>query len=371
MPVYITEDHFERAMPLIRASMLRLSPGQGSFFKPEMVLDVLPKMLNTLTVLLCDKGVHASERVAEVFCQLHRLFIALAHRYPAIQAEADRRIQSFLAADENRTKARLPNLGHFLWLLAVSDKYKWRHVAQHYFMEAMDRNVLWTCRKFPDLANVPSAPDAADLPADMPRLEKTLSGCTVSLRLAMFHAYFLTRFTAGTTDDMADRYDRFFGCASHVEKRAFREAAAGILAADTWPKVFARLYLACPTPQKLTALLRNAVRRSLKKRYHTAGMDFTAVQASGVSRILLKGESISAPPNMNTVIFEDAWHWDVASGTQFLDATVFLYKDAALLEWADFAKVTAVRRCYLCALVLIGGRTEQGRRDPFGRRDEL
>lgn len=124
MPVYITEDHFERAMPMIRATVLRMCPGQGSFFKPEMVLDVLPKMLNTLTVLVCDKGVHASERVAEVFCQLHRLFIALAHRYPAIQTEADRRIQNFLVADENRTKARLPNLGNFLWLTAVSDKVR-------------------------------------------------------------------------------------------------------------------------------------------------------------------------------------------------------------------------------------------------------
>jgi hypothetical protein len=44
------------------------------------------------------------------------------------------------------------------------------------------------------------------------------------------------------------------------------------------------------------------------------GMDFSRVQARGVSKILLKGQRYTAPPNMKTVSMEERWRWTHASG---------------------------------------------------------
>jgi hypothetical protein len=80
LPIYISEDHFQRALPYIKVplppkyprltfqkTMVKLCPHfRSSIFVPEMALDVISKLMNTMVVLLCDHGVAASAKVPRV-----------------------------------------------------------------------------------------------------------------------------------------------------------------------------------------------------------------------------------------------------------------------------------------------------------------
>lgn len=82
LPLYINQEHFERGLPLLMHTARTLCPDMKSYtFKPEMVLSFMPKLLNTMVVLLSGKGISASDRACDGFCSIHRLFIALCDRF--------------------------------------------------------------------------------------------------------------------------------------------------------------------------------------------------------------------------------------------------------------------------------------------------
>ena len=61
-----------------------------------------------------------------------------------------------------------------------------------------------------------------------------------------------------------------------------------VLEVKSWPAFFMAIGLQCPSKQSLTAWLRQCWKNSLAKKYHEKGMDFSKIQKSGVSKILLK-----------------------------------------------------------------------------------
>lgn len=67
-------------------------------------------------------------------------------------------------------------------------------------------------------------------------------------------------------------------------------------------------------------------------------MDFSRVQASGVSSILLKGQRYTAPPNMRSIELHDCWRW--AGDLVFLDASCLLLGwDGHFIEAVDWQHV--------------------------------
>lgn len=70
-------------------------------------------------------------------------------------------------------------------------------------------------------------------------------------------------------------------------------------------------------------------------------MDFSRIQASGVSKLLLKGQQYSAPPNMNRIHVLDKWRF--AGYTPFLDATMFLLaKGGRIIDTVDFSHTRSI-----------------------------
>jgi stress response protein SCP2 len=135
--------------------------------------------------------------------------------------------------------------------------------------------------------------------------------------------------------DVAAGYDLFFGRCPLYQRRRFAGLVEQVLQVDTFPKFFQACGLSCPPKDVFVIRLREAVRASLKKCYHTQRTDFTRVQASGVSKILLKGESFTAPPTLRRVHLEDTWLFArqrAGGGMDYLDATCMLYRGSGCLE---------------------------------------
>ena len=148
LPLYFSKEHFQRALPFIRKTIFRLcSPpakGHSRQFEPLMVLDVLPKIVNTFAVLLADEGISASRKSFDGLLRMHRLFLALAQEYPTIKKEALTRLQNFVANEKYRIKTACPSLGSVLPLLMVVDEqdFNWRRLGPHFVGETLDRGVL-------------------------------------------------------------------------------------------------------------------------------------------------------------------------------------------------------------------------------------
>jgi len=73
----------------------------------------------------------------------------------------------------------------------------------------------------------------------------------------------------------------------------------------------------------MTNCLKQAVKNSLHKKYHTKTTDFSRIHASGVSKILLKGESYTCNTNLQRVYLEDVWGFP--EHTLYLDASCALF----------------------------------------------
>ncbi|KAF3911424.1 hypothetical protein ABW20_dc0103970 [Dactylellina cionopaga] len=337
-PMYLTEEHFQRALPDIKEFMVEMCPEYGSrLFTPRMVLDVIPKMMNTLVVLLMDNGEKISSKAIEGYFLLHRLFRAMINEYPQLQREIDERIRRVKDSEEGRTKGALPSLGNFLPLLSVSEKYSWvtPGLSRGIIGEFFDRAVIWTAREHPKIVNVqrfaPKQVEASDRYLGM-----WLDAGQVSRRLMVFHVRLLYSIQQkqGHMDEISTANDLLFGRPPRPVVEKFQGTVQKIMTLSSWPDFFDAMFIRRPTKADLTALLQQAVRNSLRKHYHRAGMDFSKIQASGVSRILLKGQSYSVPPNLKKLEMKESWRWESSGGSGFLDATctVFNFRDEFIDE---------------------------------------
>jgi stress response protein SCP2 len=262
-----------------------------------MVLEVVPKLMNTMVVLLCDKGLEASDRALDGYFLIWRLLRASVEIY-GLEGEVRRQLEAFKAAPANRTKTEVPSLGDFLPLLGAggSPELAWQALAQSVLEETFDRNVLWACRDNPQFAR----PDRNVLGqgADMDRLQATFTSTKVSKRLLMFHALFLELVGKQSSVDL------FFGHPPHHLRQTFKTAVAKILACETWPEFFAACRRPCPGPAALTNILKQAVKNSRWKNYHSDTTNFSRIQASGVSHILKKGETYKVGESVKSVRLE-------------------------------------------------------------------
>ena len=381
LPLFFSEDHFQRALPALKKTFVRLCPDRSTTrFQPDMVLDVLPKMINTFIVLVADEGVAASRKSFEGMTRVHRLFLALCHQFPCIKTEAVRRLRLFASKEAQRSKAAVPSLGNLLPLLMICDQSQvsWRSVSSAYLSENFDRNVLWVCKAHPKLER-PVVESAAE---EEERLQLSLEAMTVSSRLLMFHVYVLQSLCKGTTENRANVYDRFFGqlepedgveskedSDGHLSNPAsadggkeqcqqplamagmaqvkgaaplsfahFRGEVARILAVDTWPAFFAAVFISCPSKPALARLLRKSVANSRRRKYHREGMNFASVQSGGTSKLLAKGQQFTAQAGLRLVVFTDVWGFKADKGNKYLDATCLLYRGKQLAGSVDFSK---------------------------------
>lgn len=402
LPLYISDEHFQRALPHLTRLLPRLAPENfkngttnSASYRPELWIKVLAKILNTSAVLLCDNGVKASDHAIVSFCAVHRLLLALCERYN-LWSHVKSQLDTFLSSPYHRTKSSTPNLGWLLPLLSLSPSHTWQRVAPAVIAEMLDRSVLWICKSDPSLVTnfqvggcsphrrAQQLPPTTASEVDETLLEGAFHGTSISRRLLMFHVAFLQLVACPpgmTLEHVMDSYDSLYGRPGAGLTHRFQTRVKEILAVTNWSDCWRLLGMTQhpthptgadgedgeisvvdpnphnmthhqkgkgsvesvmsqrePSAAELTCMLRKAWWNSLEKGYHRKGMDFSRVHASGVSRILLKGDSHSAPPGMRRMQLVDNWSWPTnLNRTQYLDATCLLYgRNHRFIELLDF-----------------------------------
>ncbi|CAD7955304.1 unnamed protein product [Amoebophrya sp. A25] len=241
-------------------------------------LEVLPKLMNSQVVFLLKGELHHSEKALEGYIGFHHLFLSILDRFPRLQQQVEARIQVFKNVEAARSKKGTPNIGEFLCLLSVSEKFTWDDLSSEILRETLDRNASWAIDPYPQLA-VSCDPTF--------RLEKTFLGSIVSIRLLVFNVWFLRNvvFRYETTEELLEArrerlsfpklrlraYNRSKGVpsAAVLERltrffRAFREGGGGL---ESWAEYFQYLNLAPVSKEELDRLLLDRIVESVRKGY--------------------------------------------------------------------------------------------------------
>jgi len=240
-------------------------------FKPILVFEVLPKIMNSMVVNVSKHKLHASVKALEGYIAFHRLIIYFVQFYPELLEHANTIVRNFIAAGDNRTKQKVPDLGVFLTYLAITD-YQWSDIAKKYMAESFTRHVRWIIQKYPELAK-----ETPDPEIDKNRNAKTLLATVVSQRLLLFQLYFLKhigRPPGKSLDTIAKEYDATFGRPTNEMKQKFLDGVRQIAAVNTWESVFEWVGLECPAPEALATYLRECIPESLRREYHYKPKNF-------------------------------------------------------------------------------------------------
>lgn len=115
-------------------------------------------------------------------------------------------IENFIKSDANRIKDVVPNLAVILMIASVTDKFKFSDVAQAYFAELMDRQILWILLAIPELVNEENGK------IDENKVNIAFKAKTTSFQMMCFNKLFLSevceRFT--TRKKLLEHYEENF-----------------------------------------------------------------------------------------------------------------------------------------------------------------
>ena len=152
LPIYFGKgDNQERFFHFLKKSISMIMTNSTRNFKKEFILEVMPKLIVTIIFHLMDEQKHASIRIIRLFIQIHSIFLFCLREFPELVGEIEKHITKFIKEENLRNKENQPNLGCILAFLTAIDSIKFSDVAEHYFSEQLDRQVLWILKAVPEL----------------------------------------------------------------------------------------------------------------------------------------------------------------------------------------------------------------------------
>jgi len=195
LPVLLDQSHSKRSLPLAQQRLMSIAGyPQNARFDPMVVLTVLPRLLNQMTVSLMkvndNTSLHASEKALLGFTSFHHLLLRLAAEYPAIQERAKFWVQEFMRSPGRRSKLVVHDLGEFLVLLYLCPPGTWDRLASMFLAESFVRNVRWLLDPRHGDSGVLAVLEGDGCVSDY-RMQQTLHASGTSKRLLMFQVFFL------------------------------------------------------------------------------------------------------------------------------------------------------------------------------------
>jgi len=142
LPLYINSTNWNYSKSWGASAFSIIATQFNDMFQPIHALKVCAKLMIQSVVKFTVTDGLMSEKATQMYCDVHRLFLAMAEAYPAIVEEADKAIEKFINEPESRTRRITPDLGDLIEYLTISSKYNWEHIREPYIIEAIRRSTL-------------------------------------------------------------------------------------------------------------------------------------------------------------------------------------------------------------------------------------
>ena len=317
MPVLLSAEHTERALPLVKTSLMAMAAGHTNpaqkRFDPLVALTVLPKLLNQMTVQLMSvddsTSLHASEKALLGFTSFHHLLLRLATEYPIITERAQFWVKEFIRSPARRNKLVIHDLGEFLVLLYLCPEGTWARLSRAFLEESFVRNVRWVLDKRSGDAGELATLEPKDTVSEY-RLTRTLNAAATSRRLLMFQVFFLLQVAtpAGkTAPEILQRYEQSYGRPPPGTAAKLQVSCREILGGPlSWPQFFSAMGVALPTKPALCNILRTAMHTSEMRGYHSsAAVDWKKLGARRAK--VDKDYVLRQPPTDDDDANSDVW----------------------------------------------------------------
>ncbi|KAJ6605684.1 hypothetical protein B0H10DRAFT_2229041 [Mycena sp. CBHHK59/15] len=303
LPLAFSRPHFERVQSRIWSRLTEIdtevqkaenqmsrNPRRRSAGPPKRqeTVGVIYRMMTNIVVALmksCDdvlnapsnskkSFLHASEKAVVSYCHLFHLLICLGRTTPQILHDATDRLRRFIDKKEFRVKTHVPDLGELIILIMLvisrppvgnGPPVTWARLAGPFLEEAIVRNVRWVLKDAPHLEVLEQGPSDY-------RLAETFFRSKTSLRLIMFQITFLDLFFKAYGSSIARLDDNYGFPEKEIPERMVEEVKE-IYRINTWPALFSRVRFPQGVgfgKERFSEMLRDAVKTSQERRYHTS-----------------------------------------------------------------------------------------------------
>lgn len=155
-------------------------------FSKEFVLEVLPKLMVTIVYHIMDERKHASIRIIQLLTHIHSIFLFCLREFPELKENITTQLKKFVSDEKARTKEQQTNLGCVLALLTGVDSHQFKDLAEFYFAEQLDRQVLWILKAVPELLDETMEEDA-----DVNRAKIVFRSQMTSFQMFCFYRLFI------------------------------------------------------------------------------------------------------------------------------------------------------------------------------------
>jgi len=260
IPLWINPEHGTRSLEIFKRVLIKIYGRKNEGFKPEWGFDLVQKLMNHFIVMIMKGDIYASERALEGYCHFHRWLQVFASIYPKVLEAKIRVVGDFIENPEKRHKNFVPDLGEFVTIMSLDIKYNWEDIQEAYLSECFARNSLWVIRSHPHLKCT-----FEDGSIDRLRPELTFQSNRVSLRLCLFHVYFLKHVgrPAGMSgEEVARRYDDRLGRPSRTMRYEWQSSCQDIMKISSFNEYFEAINLPSKSRSELCDFLRNAIKTS-------------------------------------------------------------------------------------------------------------
>ncbi|KAH3758444.1 Ubiquitinconjugating enzyme subfamily protein [Pelomyxa schiedti] len=264
IPQYINAAHGATIAPLFEAACVSITGSPK--FTAQLVLQVLPKLMNSSVVAFMNGTTFTSERALHGYFFFHRLFLwAVYEKYPELLPLVTQAVSDFVSNPAMRLKSNCPNLGEWLtYLTVVNDPaLQWKNICQPVIQETFERNVMWYVATNPQLADTNNATVNAN------RVGVTFGATKVSRDLMAFQTRFLdvAKPASMQPQQIAARYDANYGLPTAEMQQGMQAVCAKIKSVSNYNEWFS--VIQAPSPKNLCAVLCESVTSSMSKPGYT------------------------------------------------------------------------------------------------------
>jgi len=151
-PIYLNEEHYQENKGIIlnAISVMRYGPeGKKEYdFKPALILEVLPAILNKMVVFILKGTTHMSIAAIEAYCHYLMLLNRLIKDFPEVQKMIDTKAELLISPnlkESDLNKTNIPDIGNFIVWLCFSklNLTNNKDILRRLMKEYLARQIYW------------------------------------------------------------------------------------------------------------------------------------------------------------------------------------------------------------------------------------